>query len=664
MKLTRIAVVGTALARLVLGSDETKHKITLNEYHQGVNLSTYDDVPFEVLLANALDESGINSTALLYRSSAQSAKKFFSNAKANNTLLLTSKETDLTDEDVNSIIDFIYELKEIGDNGNMADGGLERRDASGGYQPQKVTCANRNDIVQNGGDIPESEEEYVQKRLENAKEHFKAFLKESSNLQIDVDAYINAEMPRIALAFSGGGFRAMTCGAGSMVAMDARTPGAVGPNQLGGLLQSSAYVAGASGGSWLVASSFAHGYVSPLEIIKNNGWQLQNFLLAPKSGVIANVKFFYNIYKALKSKKEVAPVTVVDIWGRFLAYQLLESDSSSVDVTLNKLLESSAFTAFEAPVPFLTSTMREDVNIAFKLDSPIFSFSPFGTGTTHRLVNGYVDTKYLGSGSNQDNNQCVEGYDNLGFLMGTSANVFPAIPDYIVTLIEQIDYYFVRKVILAAFKALRVYADAIDFSKIKDNTFKGLKEYSRNFDSDSLLLADGGISGQNLPLYPLLNKKRKVDVIFAFDNTDDTSEKYPDGTTLETAYNAATYDDQVSMPTVPTVAQMNSTMLEHPIFFGCNQPDTPLIVYLPNTHFTDEANYSTLKLQYTKDELAGMMNNAYNILTQGNNTLAKSDVKWTDCARCATILRTSQHHDLKLPDTCQQCFSEYCYGGF
>ena len=62
-------------------------------------------------------------------------------------------------------------------------------------------------------------------------------------------------LPNIALAFSGGGYRACLNGAGAVQAFDSREPIAKA-GKLGGLLQSSTYIAGLSGGGWLVGSIY------------------------------------------------------------------------------------------------------------------------------------------------------------------------------------------------------------------------------------------------------------------------------------------------------------------------------------------------------------------------------------------------------------------------
>ena len=89
----------------------------------------------------------------------------------------------------------------------------------------------------------------------------------------DASAYItnNAQnttaLPNIAIAFSGGGYRAMLNGAGALQAFDDREAAGTVPGHLGGLLQASTYVAGLSGGSWLVGSIYVR---NPWEAWFNN----------------------------------------------------------------------------------------------------------------------------------------------------------------------------------------------------------------------------------------------------------------------------------------------------------------------------------------------------------------------------------------------------------
>jgi lysophospholipase len=92
-------------------------------------------------------------------------------------------------------------------------------------------------------------------------------------------------LPNIGIAVSGGGYRALMNGAGALAAFDSRTPNSTNTGQLGGLMQSATYLAGLSGGGWLVGSIFVNNFTSVQDIINTNPsvsgslWQFGNSIL-------------------------------------------------------------------------------------------------------------------------------------------------------------------------------------------------------------------------------------------------------------------------------------------------------------------------------------------------------------------------------------------------
>lgn len=84
-----------------------------------------------------------------------------------------------------------------------------------------------------------------------------------------IDNLTNADtgLPRVAIAISGGGYRALMNGAGALAAFDNRSTNATETGHLGGLLQSATYLSGLSGGSWLVGSLYVQNFTSVESII-------------------------------------------------------------------------------------------------------------------------------------------------------------------------------------------------------------------------------------------------------------------------------------------------------------------------------------------------------------------------------------------------------------
>jgi lysophospholipase len=153
---------------------------------------------------------------------------------------------------------------------------------SGGYAPEAGACPDT-PLIRNARDISDGEHNFLRKRHSVTDAALKDFLKRANMTGFNVDNFINSYSPTVALAFSGGGYRAMLSGAGAVKAMDIRTPNTTGVGQVGGLLQSATYMAGLSGGSWLLGSVIVNNFttISDLQHSKNL-WDLRHNILAPE----------------------------------------------------------------------------------------------------------------------------------------------------------------------------------------------------------------------------------------------------------------------------------------------------------------------------------------------------------------------------------------------
>ena len=78
-----------------------------------------------------------------------------------------------------------------------------------------------------------------------------------------------------------------------MQAFDSRETNSTGAGHLGGLLQSSTYVAGLSGGGWLVGSIFVNNFTTITSLLKNTAspvWEFGNSIFeGPATGSIQYV---------------------------------------------------------------------------------------------------------------------------------------------------------------------------------------------------------------------------------------------------------------------------------------------------------------------------------------------------------------------------------------
>ena len=190
-----------------------------------------------------------------------------------------------------------------------------------------------------------------------------------------------------------------------------------------------------------------------------------------------------------------------------------------------------------------------------------------------------------------------------------------------------------------------------------------------NAQSTTLFLVDGGEDLQNVPLHPLIQPKRHVDVIFAIDSSADTTYNWPDGTSLVATYqrslNSSGIDNGTPFPLIPDQNTfVNLGLNTRPTFFGCNSSNTtrppPLIVYIPNSPYVYYSNVSTFNLQYNDSERNAIVQNGYAVATMANGT---TDAQWPTCVGCAILSRSLTRRATQVPAGCQECFKTYCWDG-
>lgn len=215
--------------------------------------------------------------------------------------------------------------------------------------------------------------------------------------------------------------------------------------------------------------------------------------------------------------------------------------------------------------------------------------------------------------------------------------------------------------------------DNNDIAQWVPNPFQGWNNGTNpNADQLELGLVDGGEDLQNIPISPLLQPIRAVDVIFAIDSSADTQYNWPNATALR-----ATYERSLSpiangtlFPPVPDANTfINLGLNNRPTFFGCDaanftlsegQVVPPLVVYIPNAPYTAASNVSTFDPSYTRQEKFDIITNGLNAASQSNSTI---DGEWSACVACAVLKRSLDRTGTAIPSTCDNCFGRYCWNG-
>ncbi|KAF4950277.1 hypothetical protein FSARC_13252 [Fusarium sarcochroum] len=560
---------------------------------------------------------------------------------------------------------------------------------SGNYAPKVVDCPSTRPRVRVADDLSDQEIAWVRRRRNNTIDHIKTFLSRANISGFDAEKYIDrvknngSALPNIAIAASGGGYRALMNGAGFISAADSRNNES-GP--ISGLLQSSTYLAGLSGGGWLVGSIFANNFSTVPDLQRGSHgspvWHFErSIFVGPKSPgikLLNTAEYWTDLNDAVDDKAKGWNTTLTDYWGRALSYQLVNASDGGPAYTFSSIADTSGFKDADTPFPILVADGRAPGEKVISLNATVFEFNPFEFGTWDPTTYGFAPIRYLASnfsnGVISSNGDCVRGFDQIGFVMGTSSSLFNQfLLNNITQLGEQNDIpSIVVKTIEGVLKGLD--EDDEDIAQYTPNPFFGWNptKKSVNTKQEQLTLVDGGEDLQNIPLHPLIQPVREIDIIFAIDSSADTDNNWPNGTALRATWDrvGSSIGNGTLFPSIPSAETfINERLNQRPTLFGCDadnftlsdgQTPPPLIFYIPNAPYTAHSNVSTFDMSYSIAERDNIILNGLNGATQGNATI---DEEWAACVACAILSRSWWKANEDVPSACNTCFDRYCWDG-
>ncbi|KAK3671932.1 hypothetical protein LTR78_008107 [Recurvomyces mirabilis] len=515
------------------------------------------------------------------------------------------------------------------------------------YAPTTTTCPT-SPLVRPASGLNPSESSYISARKANADKGLAAWLKKQGSFN-------TSSQPTVGFTSSGGGYRALLETAGVIQALDGRDSN----YNTSGLYQGLTYESGLSGGAWFLSSLAGNNWPT-VSYLQKNLWEqaFQNSPLVPANLLSSSGLTEYALVTNDIVAKGAAGynVTIVDPYGRLISYQLLQGPDGGVATRLSSLTSFSNFTSYNVPYPIITTT---NVNgsqgqCVPPLNAIIYEFHPYEYGSWDTGVSAFAQTKYMGSaltnGSPTKPGVCTAQYDNLGYIFGTSSDVFFAacavIPPANTTSSSGLAN------VLEGLVAKSHQPDFQDLFGVYVNPFFKYPRSTQVQSQSVLTMVDGGATDQNNPIWPFVQPARNVDVLIVNDNSADTTDNYPNGTEILQTYMNAKAVGLTKMPYIPPVSTFVSQGLnKRATFFGCNETGTTFIVFLPNVGYTYNSGQSTFKIEYTIPETDAMIANGNAIGTQ-NGTAG-----WPFCLACAV-----QNKDgASLPAGCNACFQKYCY---
>ena len=466
----------------------------------------------------------------------------------------------------------------------------------------------------------------------------------------------------------------MLTGAGALAAWDIRSAESDGEGNLGGLLQSATYLSGLSGGGWLVGSLYANNFTSVQASIDDPTiWQFDESILdGPEQYSL--LAYYQDVFDTVENKEEAGyETTITDYWARMLSYQLVNATDGGPGYTFSSIADDAQFASGNTPLPILVADGRYPDQKIISLNSTVYEFNPWELGTSDPTVNGYVPLKYVGSefenGKLVNSSACIQGFDNVGFVMGTSSSLFNQFVVYLNTSDASLPDDVPQFAIEALDKILsHLDRNGEDIANWTPNPFyKWNSKTNYGSTNKTLTLVDGGEDLQNVPYHPHLIQDRKVDVIFSIDSSADTNNTWPDGASAAYTYERSLSDiaGDTGFPVVPGQSTfLNKGLNTRPTFFGCNATNTtkesPLVVYIPNYPYLFYSNITTFTLSLNNSERDAMAQNGWAVATQLNGT---RDKDWPRCVGCAALHRSFLRTNTSFPKICETCFDRYCWDG-
>lgn len=511
-----------------------------------------------------------------------------------------------------------------------------------GYVPRPITCPST-PLVRTGTGISSSESTYINARKSIASAALGKWLQKVN------PSFKTTNLPTIALTTSGGGYRSLLTGAGVVQALDSRDSSV----STSGLYQGLSYQAGLSGGGWFLSSLAGNNYPTVSSLQKNLWTPAFAVGLELPGGVGAGAAYAQITVDITAKEAAGFDTSLVDPYGRLLSYQLLYGPDGGVATEMSSVATLSSFTSHNAPFPLITALNVDTTSgqCTPPVDTVIYEFSPYEFGSFDAGVNAFTPIKFLGSSLSNGRPSaatCETNYDNLGFILGTSSNVFnelctkfpaitssPGLPATIASILNRTHQLTFE-----------------DEYAVYPNPFYQYSHSSLVASQKNLTLVDGAETGQNNPLFPFLQPSRSIDVILVNDNSANTPANYPDGSDLYQTYTQAQKAGLTKMPVIPPSSVFLAKGYNvRPAFFGCNDNSKTTIIYLPNHNYTFPSGQSAAKLQYSPSETDGMIKNGGQVATFGGNaTLAQ-------CLGCAISKKTGN----ALPTGCTRCFADFCY---
>lgn len=374
-------------------------------------------------------------------------------------------------------------------------------------------------------------------------------------------------LPRIAIAGSGGGYRAMICFLGFMIAATKM-----------GLVDCSSYIAALSGSTWFLGNYLMRNLPpQDFRTVLNQRVVNTSFFNPRTLGVDAIIKKLEN--KLVKT----GSIGTVDLWGALLADRLWGDfgGDNAQEITFKRIRDLFYYTN-NYPFPLFTCVTTKTFPYRWATVTP-FNFRSDDLG-------GYIPLNAFGSKYADGKCTTLHPENSLGYFIGTFGSPYNfSLGDILELLVSDSNNQKLKNLVEWFVKNFDLY----------NERFLSSPEYNYTYAIDGLPMnqylevnfTDAGMSMVNIPFLPLLKKERGVDIILVCDASSDANyENYPE---IVNAYKFIK-GRGLKFPPIDNPIVINENLI---IFKDENDSTVPTVIY-----FTNSVKDSTIKFDYTQEE--------------------------------------------------------------
>ncbi|KAJ7909950.1 FabD/lysophospholipase-like protein [Mycena leptocephala] len=467
----------------------------------------------------------------------------------------------------------------------------------------------------------------------------------------------------------------------------------------GGLAQATTYVAGhaVSGGCEAIMALAINDFVDVQTLVTGGAFNNSD---VPKSA-----------YEFLQLKANAGfNLSIADVMGTAVIFYAAKG---VIGPTFSGLFSSAAYTNGSVPLPFLI--MAEGIpkglpgstsydGILFPINNAtnqtIYEISPIEFGSWQGRAQAFTPTSLLGTplkaGVPVNESECVTGWDSSAWVLGAAV---AAQADWVVIVDTNNTRGIFSRAESRRKRAGLAYppneTELIAESQVKElgafitgdlpgilsllgnatiqevgyglvtNPFLGYDQSEAGLQEQATLaLVDAGESGQENPIWPLIQPVRKMDFLLVSSAptssfvADCLKSGWMNGTNLINAA-AMAIANNVPFPKLPDV---NTFLINNytlaPVFFGKLQRTRGAAVALcRRCPYSAYSNATTLiGTGPSEAQIQLLLQNTLDLVSQSNTT-------WAQCIACGSILRSLERLGQTIPDQCKLCFERHCWQG-